>query len=126
MKKILKKIKFPLIFATIFLLVNSAFAQASDWSLQVDWPASPVPKPNGTRTVLTANSGIADLVQYFYEWGIAIGIIIFFGILIYAGFLYITSTGDPNKLSTARQKIVSGFAGVLLLLGSYLILNTIN
>lgn len=120
MKKIIKKIKLPLIFATIFLLVDSVFAQTNNWSLQVNWPNSPVGTP------LNSTSGIAKLVKYFYEWGIAIGIIIFFGMLIYAGFQYITSTGNPDKLKSAKNKIISGFSGVLLLLGSYLILNTIN
>ena len=105
----------------IFLTAPLVFAE--EWSLQVDWPTSP--GPDGGRD-LTTESSIAELVAYFYEWGILIGVLIFFGILVYAGFRYLTSTGDPSKLQDARKRIIAGFSGVILLLGSYLILDTIN
>ncbi len=120
MDKQIKKFKFFLSVLLLFLATGSAFAQDSDWSLQLNWPDS----PGGTP--LDSGSGIAKLVKYFYEWGIGLGVIIFFGILVYAGFLYITSAGNPSKMKSAKSKIISGFSGVLLLLGSYLLLNTIN
>jgi len=106
----------------IFLVSASLFGALRVFaeSLETDWPDSPLGTP------LEIDSGIAELVKYLYEWGIVIGIIIFFGILIYAGFEYLTSAGKPERLSSARKRIFSGFAGVLLLLGSFLLLNTIN
>ena len=120
----MKKEKLKLIPASVvlfFIFTSTAIAETS-WSLQVDWPSAPGPED---RT-LTAESGIADLVAYFYEWGIMIGVLIFFGILVYSGFRYLTSTGDPAKLKDAKKRIISGFSGVILLLGSYLILDVIN
>ncbi|MGM0438998.1 MAG: pilin [Patescibacteria group bacterium] len=117
-----KKIK--LLFTSLllfFITTPLVFAESKEWSLEVDWPAAP-----SSGRSLSTESGIAELVAYFYEWGILIGIIIFFGVLIYAGFKYLTSAGDPSKFQNAKKRAISGLSGVILLLGSYLILNAIN
>ena len=118
-----KKLKIILFSLLTFILSPFTVMAENQWSLQLDWPTSP--GPDGGRE-LTAETTIAELVAYFYEWGIFIGILIFFGILIYAGFRYLTATGDPGKVKDAKKRIISGFSGVILLLGSYLILNAIN
>ena len=118
-----KRLKIFTISIILFLLSALPVLAENEWSLQLTWPTSP--GPDGGRE-LTTESTIAELVAYFYEWGVFIGILIFFGILIYAGFKYLTSTGDPGKLKDAKKRIISGFSGVILLLGSYLILNAIN
>ncbi len=120
--RISKKIKLFLISVLLFLLSGSVIFANNEWSLETDWPepVGPAAEP------LTTDSGIADLVVYFYEWGVVIGVLAFFGVLVFAGFRYLTSTGNPERLKKARKMIVSGFSGVLLLLGSYLLLNTIN
>lgn len=102
-----------------FILINFAYGQ-EDWSLQVGWPDSPV------GTSLNTSSGIAGLVKYFFEWSITIGIILTFGSLIYASFKYIVSTGDPQKLSKAKNMLSSSFLGLLLLFSSWLLISILN
>lgn len=109
-----KKIIFYLVFIGIFILNSFAFA------LQVDWPKSPA------GTGLSENSTLPDLIKYLYEWGISLGGLAVFVALLIAGFQYITSTGDPAKMKNAMDSIKSAGMGLLLLLGSWLILNTIN
>jgi len=46
--------------------------------------------------------------------------------LIIAGISYLTSGGDPSKTKDAKNRIWSAFFGILILLSSYLILNTIS
>ena len=46
--------------------------------------------------------------------------------LIIAGFLYLTSVGNPAKMKEAKDRVVWALGGLTLLLGSWLILNTIN
>ena len=115
----MKSIKLSFLIIIFTLLSLPVFAE--EQTLQLNWPTSP-----GTSRELTADAGIAELVAYLYEWGILVGILIFFGILIYAGLRYLTSAGNPSKMQDAKKRIISGFSGVILLLGSYLILNTIN
>ncbi|MBZ1348507.1 MAG: pilin [Candidatus Nealsonbacteria bacterium] len=114
-----KKIIFFAIFVLALILISDTLATIRP-RMQTDWPVSPM------GTGLDVGSTITDLVQYFYEWGIALGGLIAFIALIIAGFLYLTSVGDPEKMKQAKDRIVSAFLGLALLLGSWLILHTIN
>jgi len=106
----------------LFLILLGAFGLTFRIfaALELGWP----PSPAGTQ--LTNNSTVVDLVQYFYEWGLAIGGIATFFVLLMAGFQYLTSAGDPDKMKEARDRIQSAIFGLILLLSSWLILNTIN
>jgi len=108
---------------TIFLLITflSVFAIASGvLALELDWP----PSPRGTT--FTDESEITDMVQYFYEWGITLGGLATFFALIMGGVQYLTSVGRPAAMAEARDRIQSAVFGLVLLLSSWLILNTIN
>ena len=84
------------------------------------WPGSPL------GTSLTACSSLTDLVKYFYEWAIALGGIAAFVALIIGGYYYLTSMGNAAQLQEAKDRISSAVFGLILLLGSWLLLNTIN
>jgi len=88
--------------------------------LELAWPNSPM------GTSLTDNSKLVDFVKYLYEWGIALGGLAAFIALVIAGFQYLTSAGNAMKMSNAMKRIQSAVLGLLLLLSSVLILNTIN
>lgn len=109
-----KKVLFLLIFLGIFFVSFNILA------LEVDWPPSPV----GTR--LTDESTLTQLVQYLYEWGIALGGLAAFVALVIAGFYYLTSMGDPGKIREAKDRINSAVLGLILLMGSWIILHEIN
>jgi len=104
-----------------FLVIVSAVGIGSvALALELNWPSSPA------GTVLDNTSDLTDLVKYFYEWGVALGGLATFVSLVIAGFTYLTSVGDPGKIKDAKDRATSGFLGLILLLGSWLILNTIN
>ncbi|MBA7640098.1 hypothetical protein ES703_47763 [subsurface metagenome] len=88
--------------------------------LELAWPNSPM------GTSLTDNSKLVDFIKYLYEWGIALGGLAAFIALVIAGFQYLTSAGNAIKMRDAMKRIQSAVLGLLLLLGSVLILNTIN
>jgi len=88
--------------------------------LEIRWPNSPL----GTSIARCTN--VTGMVKYFYEWGIALGGLAAFVALIIGGFLYLTSMGEPTRLAEAKDRIKSAFFGLILLLSSWLILNTIN
>lgn len=121
MRKFLKNKKFVLflIFLGAFI-TGSVLAYNTGSGLELDWP----PSPGGT--ILTISTPLPKLVKYFYEWGIALGGLVAFIALVIAGFLYLTSMGDPNKMKEAKDRAFSAIAGLVLLLASWLILNTIN
>ncbi len=101
---------------TLFFLSLPAFLLA----LQVDWPPSPVGRDLSTSTVLH------EFVAYLYEWGVAIGGLVVFVVLVFAGFQYLTSTGNPAKMADAMSRIKAAVLGLVLLISSWLILSIIN
>lgn len=107
--------KFVLILAIWGILIGS-----SVFALQGNYP----PSPFGTK--LTDNSTIGDLVMYIYQWGITLGGLALFVVLVIAGFQYLASAGSPTAMKSAKDRITSAGIGIAVLLGSYLILNTIN
>jgi len=88
--------------------------------LEVSWPNSPMGTP------LNDDSNLVNLIKYLYEWGIGLGGLAAFIALVIAGFQYLTSAGNAMKMKDAMDRIKSAGFGLVLLLGSFLILNTIN
>ena len=88
--------------------------------LEVDWP----PSPSGIT--LSRCSTFTDFIRYFYEWGLTIGGLATFLSLLIAGVSYLTSVGKPEAMNQAKDRATSAIFGLLLLFGSWIILNTIN
>jgi hypothetical protein len=105
----------------IFSFLLLLFFAGSVYGTEVDWPTSPL-----TRISLSTNSEFQDFIAYAYGWGIGLGGILTFTMLVYAGIEYMTSIGNPSKQAKAKARIGSTFFGLILLLTSWLILHTIN
>lgn len=113
----IKSKKFLLILL-LLIFISSSTALA----LEIDWPQTP--RPGGIT--LTDDSDVGDMVQYFYEWAIALGGLATFFSLVLGGFKYLSSMGRPEMMKDAKDQITSAFAGLILLLSAWLILNIIN
>ncbi|MDD4358451.1 MAG: pilin [Candidatus Pacebacteria bacterium] len=118
MKK--SQIKKSIFFFT--LLTFSFFIYSNVFATEIYWPLSPM----GTGLPDYQTVSLSQFTQYFYEWGISLGALFAFISVVVAGFQYLTSTGDPKKIAEAQNRIKASFFGLALLLGTYLILNTIN
>lgn len=73
-----------------------------------------------------SGEGLPDLINEFFSWGLWAGTLIVAGVLIYSGFLYLTAAGNTQRVSDAKEKFFYAGAGLLILLSSFLILNTVN
>ena len=104
----------------LILLLLVFVSSSTAFALEIDWPLSP------GGTVLNDDSDVGDMVQYFYEWAIALGGLATFVSLVLGGFKYLSSMGRPEAMKDAREQITSAFAGLVLLLSAWLILNIIN
>ena len=107
----------------LYLAILSLMILPTSWvfgQTQVTWPASPF------GTSLGYDSQLHDFVKYIYEWGVSLGGIVVFVMLVWAGIQYLVSTGNPGIMSDALKRIKSAILGLILLLVSFLILNTIN
>ena len=131
MKK--KIVFFLIIFLFLFALADFSLAQCPPGLVEVEGKcvrALEITYPKIAGEALTEQriikEGLPGYVKYIFT--LAVGLIgfVIFGVLIYNGIKYLTSTGDPTKMSDARAGIFYAFLGGLLLVSSVLIFNTIN
>lgn len=112
-----------------FLFFGSFFVFLFFVPLQVNSQGFPLevkyPEIGGQR-IQFRNVPIGNYVKYVFMFVIAISGILALFSLIWAGTKYITSAGDPEKLSKARKQILATFLGILIILGSYFFLQSIN
>jgi len=84
------------------------------------------PSLHGIRPVAEGEDALPIFIKYLFYLAIATAGLITFAVVVLAGFNYLTSAGDPGKTREAREGITAGLLGLILLLGSVLLLITIN
>lgn len=97
----------------IILLCIFSFSIVSAASIDYEYPWQDETTP----------AGLVNRV-YIYALG-AVGVIAF-GVIVYGGILYTVSAGNASKQQDAMAWITGAAWGLVLLLGAYLILYTIN
>src|SRR3989344_4157925 len=101
----------------IFSLVGSVFAQYTELAYpQIPGGAQP---PNEVR-------GLPNFIKYAFNLAIAVAGLAAFVSFVYGGVRYLASAGNPGTLSDAKEQIKASLLGLVLLLGSWLLLTTIN
>lgn len=109
-----------LLFAILFVLFGPAVLAQRE--LEVQYPTVP-----GTVAPTTVEgTQLPEYVKYIFNFAIALAGLVAFGVLVWGGIRYLTSAGDPSKLSDTKDQIFAAFLGLIILLSSYLILTTIN
>ena len=82
---------------------------------------APLPQVEGTRI-----SSLDTYFKYIYQIGLGIVGIIALITIVIGGVMYMTSAGNISQKSEAKDRITSAMLGLILALGAYLILYTIN
>lgn len=68
---------------------------------------------------------LGDLISRMLSFIIPLAGIVLLFVLIWGGFDYMMSQGNPEKIKSAQGKITTGIIGFFLLIGSYLIVKVI-
>lgn len=79
----------------------------------------------GCIPILT-DGGENALLGWILQWAIGIGGGIAFLLIVYAGFMIMTSTGSPDRLQAGKELLTSALAGVILLIFSIFLLKLIG
>lgn len=108
-----------LLFLILFGLLIGGFVLAR----KLEEPLPPVP---GEEAPTTTETTLGAYISYVFRFILMLGGIIAFAALIYGGFSYLTSAGNPVKMTSAKRQMFAAIIGLILLLSSYLILKTIN
>lgn len=119
---------------TTALLVAESQSEIEEWykSKSLVPPGATRPETCGKddKGIITALGCIPtdpkELVTKLLTWGISLGGGIAFLLMIWAGFQYITSTGNPEKIQEAQSILTSAIAGLLLIIFSVFLLRLIG
>lgn len=67
-----------------------------------------------------------QLIAWFYYFIVGIAGLAAFTMLVWGGVQWLTSAGNPSKITSAKDRLTSALLGLLIILGSWLILQVIN
>ena len=62
-------------------------------------------------------------IDAILRWGVGIGGGIAFLLMVYAGFLTVTSGGDPKRVAAGRELLTAAVSGLILIVLSVILLN---
>ncbi len=79
----------------------------------------------GCVPVLNNDNG-TSFMAFILRWAIGIGGGIAFLLIVYAGFMIMTASGNPERLKAGQELLTSAISGIILLIFSVFILNTIG
>ena len=120
MKKNKKSYSILILVILLFLIMGS-FSFAQGKNLEITYPEIP-----GAKAPTSTTTALPTYIKYIFNLSIAIAGLVAFGGLIYGGFHYLTSSGNPSAMANAKDQILAAFLGLTLILSSWLILHTIN
>lgn len=103
------------------LSTGKVSGEVKGYVAQVPIPCDPK-LPGGCPSPATPAGYIARL----YQFGLMIAGLAAFGAIIYGSLKYVLSAGNIGSQQDAREQITSAILGLVLLLGAFLILYTIN
>jgi hypothetical protein len=109
-----------IILASVFVFNSNILAQGSR-NLEVVYPDIP-----GISAPKDLGVALPDYVKYIFIFSFVVIGFIILAVLIYAGFVYLTSAGNPGRLSESKERILEALLGAAILLGSYIIFTTVN
>ncbi len=117
-KKILLISLFALLLLVIFFATDSlVFSQ----ELEVEYPSI-----DNYRPVAGGSDELPNYLKYIIRFLTLSAGIVVFGSLVYGGFLWMTSEGEPLKVQKSKTQILSSFIGLLIIISSFVLLNSIN
>lgn len=71
-------------------------------------------------------SSFADYTNRIYQFAVVIGISLAVLMIIFAGYKYMSSSGDPQSLAEAKEILIGAIVGLILILLTRLILASID
>jgi len=90
------------------------------------------PNGEGLQTAIGCVNGILSkagpeqFLAFILRWAIGVGSGIAFLLILYSGFMIMTSTGNPERLKAGQELLTSAIAGIILLIFSVFILRFIG
>ena len=107
MKNMFKKISWLFILILVFSVVSFPLIQVK---------GNGVEESGGISNPLGSGSTFTTLIQGVIDWAIDIGILIAVVMIIWSGFLFMTSEGNEDKVTKAKKSLTWALVGLIVLL----------
>lgn len=106
--------------SVLFAFCGGDFVLAQG-EMEVDYPTIGEYHP-----VASDGEGFPEYLRYIISFFIIAASVVAFGALVYGGFLWMTSAGEPLRLQKSKERIIASLVGLVIVLGSFFILNSID
>ena len=121
-KKMSKNFSKILIAVAVVTIVALPFvAMAAGLQLETTFPKAP-----SMQEIVTGRTQLPGIIRYVVDWTIIIAALVTVLALVMAGIAYLTSRGRPEATKAAKDRIKNCIYGLLIIAGSFLVLQTIN
>lgn len=137
-KKIIKTVKISFvsaIFGFVFLClgfsivqINKSDTEKSNALISKSYALDTgvgIPNSSG-GTTNSFPGGYQDYVKAVFSFSLKLGVALTVLMVIFAGYKYMTSQGNPTAINEAKDIIIGSLSGFIMLLLIYLILNVYN
>lgn len=111
----------PILVLGFVLLSNVAFAVCPDGSTTTPCPTA-IANPLGTK----GPQNLPDFITAIIKIVLVVGIPVLVLAIIYSGFLFVKSQGNPGELEIAKRSLLYTVIGGALLLGAFVIATAIG
>ncbi|MCX6789578.1 MAG: pilin [Candidatus Gribaldobacteria bacterium] len=113
--------KILLAIAVAGFAVLPLLAMAAGLQLETNFPKAP-----SMQEIVTGKTQLPGIIRYMVDWSIIIAALVTVVALVAAGIAYLTSRGRPEATKAAKDRIKNCIYGLLIIAGSFLVLQTIN
>ncbi len=94
--------------------------------LSLQLPGEIIPAPEALGNVKGGEGKLIDILQAFINLFFIFAIILALLVIIYSGWLWLTSVGDKQKIAALKQRIVYALVGLIIVLLSFFIVNFVT
>jgi hypothetical protein len=125
LKQIIKKLSWINVAQLVFsfaLVMAPAVMPAVGHAQLIDRFAEQCPEDTGVRCT---EGSVAAIFRLIINWALAIAFIAAVIVLIYGGFLYITSAGNQETATKGKNAIVNALIGIVVIVLSYMIVQIV-
>jgi hypothetical protein len=85
-----------------------------------------IPDIGGSGGIDSTSGGFAQYIRAVYSYSLVIASFLALFVMVYGSIKYILSRSNPSNMEDAKAWIMGGIYGLLLLLGAFVLLYTIN
>ena len=121
-KRIITFFLIYIVFLISLSFINSASAQSDSTPTPSYTVGLGAPVTSGEA----APSNFADYTSRIYQFAVVIGISLAVLMIIFGGYKYMASSGDPQSIAEAKEILIGAVVGLVLILLTRLILATID